>query len=108
MTEDTTKSKPQPLPTCEPGMMDAGPAPVDGAPAKLDGAPAKVDGAPAKADGSSPKPDGALTQDGTPPRADADTAPVADDGCSCSLARPGQGGSLVLILLVLLALRRRR
>jgi hypothetical protein len=113
MTEDTTKSKPQPLPSCGgtadggPAKVDAGPAKVDGAPVKLDGAPAKVDGAPVT-DGSSPKPDGALTQDGTPPRGDAAAAPVGDDGCSCGLARSGQAGSFALLLLALLALRRRR
>ncbi len=129
MTEDTAKSKPQPLPTCGASAdggpkgdgvakSDGGPKPdaspksdggpkLDAAP-KSDGAPAKLDG-PATSDGAPAKSDGAPAKSDAAAKPDAAATPASSDGCSCAIRDAGASGlPLVLLIGLGLALLRRR
>jgi hypothetical protein len=110
MEDDTTKSAPQPLPTCAAG--DGGPPLPDATPL---GDVTTVDGPPVAGDTQladlSPVGDGPAAGDG--PAGDGGPLPDRDDGCSCHVATlPGTpaGGLVVLLLTALLTavFRRRR
>lgn len=99
MEEDTTKSAPQPLPTC---------AAVDGGPPLPDATP-PGDGT--IADGPPGAGDAQLTDystggDGPGPAGDGGPLPGRDDGCSCRVAAAPAlpaGGLVALLLTALLA-----